>query len=321
MPDTITPTHDAGTGMASTIDPAERLWRSVQSAHAAFNGEAERTEKADPLWEGPQFAVLSKAVQDAESALIDLRTTSRLGILRKLELLLNRGHDGDDERIVGALIRDLSADLRMPPPTTGRTRELKSAADAKPLPLGPAAMVSEIVKAARAGGADGAGWPFMVRALAPWFASYTVADAVHMLGMLRTIGNAVAPDDGEEDETDADVLGEICTLLERFACMARPSGPECVMARGRLMELVSTEDDEWGLAEEYRARLARRVHDDAKAMRSNLFRPETVGDASTRGAQTWLSWLSQVVQEAEGLDAAAALADGTYFDPDRLAAE
>jgi hypothetical protein len=73
-----------------------------------------------------------------------------------------------------------------------------------------------------------------VRALALLFKDYTAADAVTKLGMLRTVAEDTQPDvdDGlkNENRTGPDILVGVCWILDKFACCARASGPECVSA-------------------------------------------------------------------------------------------
>lgn len=119
MPDTLT-TFDAISTQASTIDPAEAFWRSIVTAHSAFDTQAQATEDTDPHWKSPIFESLSAATNAAEAALMDIATTTPLGILRKLELLASderlhlRDRDDAFTRIVGSLIRDLRRSLGMP---------------------------------------------------------------------------------------------------------------------------------------------------------------------------------------------------------------
>src|ERR1044071_7985959 len=119
MPDTFTPIA-AGFVQSSTIDPADALWRSVVTAHDAFNAQARATVDTDPGWESPIFQSLSEATRAAEASLMDLPTATPLGILRKLELLFERMNwkrmdvDEDERRIVGGIITDLRRHLGHP---------------------------------------------------------------------------------------------------------------------------------------------------------------------------------------------------------------
>lgn len=203
-------------------------------------------------------------------------------------------------------------------------------APATPIALSPAAIVRAIITAA---------WPFvgrdsgptlrqfdgvavptapdeptsphvaLVRALAPLFKDYTVADAVHMLGMLRTVATGTHPDVDEglknEDRTSDDILIGVCWILEKFASRARASGPECVSARARFLELVTEgEEDGWALGDLYEGALAKAVSEDVKAMRRGRFNPEPFGDGRSVGYSAWSSWLAYVVEHEEGLEAA-----------------
>ncbi len=74
----------------------------------------------------------------------------------------------------------------------------------------------------------------LVQILALLFKDFTVADAVHLLGMLGTIAKQTQPDvDDGEDRTGEDIVIGVCWILEKFASRARASGPECVSARAR----------------------------------------------------------------------------------------
>ena len=148
----------------------------------------------------------------------------------------------------------------------------------------------------------------LVRALAPLFKDYTVADAVHMLGMLRTVATGThAEVDDFDDRTSDDVLIGVCWLLEKFACCARASGPGCVSARARLLQLVTDQEDGWGLGDDYQSALSRSIAGDVKALRcGDVFDAEPFGDGSVRQDAVF-GWLFKVVQREEGLEAASQL--------------
>lgn len=120
MPDTLTPIDAATSAASAPTDLAEALWQISRTAHAAFSARADETEQTDPRWEGPEFAALSATITQAENALIDLRTTSPLAILRKLELMFEfhnwklRDLDDFERRVVGGIITDLRQQLGHP---------------------------------------------------------------------------------------------------------------------------------------------------------------------------------------------------------------
>ncbi|WP_170303898.1 hypothetical protein [Reyranella soli] len=108
----------------------------------------------------------------------------------------------------------------------------------------------------------------------------------------------------DEDGTAGDIVIGVCWLLEKFASRARASGPECVSARARFLELVTGDEDGWSLGDFYESALAKAVSEDVRAMRRVRFiNPEPFGDGRVVGRSAWDSWLAFVVERADGLDA------------------
>ncbi|WP_170303537.1 hypothetical protein [Reyranella soli] len=152
----------------------------------------------------------------------------------------------------------------------------------------------------------------LAKSLLPVFGNYTVADAVYMVGMLRTIGFEMQPDRGIDSEdgeplTADDLLHEVVWLLEHFICTADASNEECASARAVFMAKAQ-EDDAWKPADHFMAKLADCAMDDLRCLRRLMFGSgETFGSPFRSDRIEGQSWLFKVVRAEEGEETAFAL--------------
>jgi hypothetical protein len=143
----------------------------------------------------------------------------------------------------------------------------------------------------------------LARALYSFFAGYTVADAVMMLGMLRAVTGCGC---FRGRSRDFGALCSIAVLLEEFAAQGNASGPECVSARALLIEKSGEEDAEWDLGNSRPAALRQMMHDVAD-LRSGSFGCGSRFDDGPDCEGLW--WLYEVVKQHDGDDAARELMD------------
>jgi hypothetical protein len=142
----------------------------------------------------------------------------------------------------------------------------------------------------------------LARALSPHFRGYTVADAVMMLGMIRTVTGGQCFRGGDRNFS---ALCAIAVLLEEFAAQGNASGPECASARAMLIERAR-EGEEWDLGDSTAAALRQMVNDVAY-LRSGDFGRGSRFDDGPNCIGRW--WLHDVVETHEGDDAVRELMD------------
>jgi hypothetical protein len=142
----------------------------------------------------------------------------------------------------------------------------------------------------------------LARALYQFFGGYTVADAVMMLGMIRTV---TASSCMRGRDRDFGALCSIAVMLEEFAAQGNSSGPECASARALLIKKAGEEDD-WDIGNSSQAAMRQMIHDVADLRKGDFGFGSRFDDGPNCNG---LWWLYEVVKAHEGDEAARELMD------------
>lgn len=270
MPDTTIPfdtlsnqSIDGGGEPMLTGAQMRDLWSVYEAARDAYSeADEERT---------------GAAVSDAQLRTLAARTVDPEGNAIKLKIIAERADRSPG--LLGSIIEDLSLPRRAP-----------SLVD----------LAKTIADAARPHVEEGGGVTSradLVDALAPLIGHYTIADAVRMIGFLRT-ASAVFSEDGCDD-----ALFVVDSILEDFASLGEASDADSAAARAHLIE-KSSEDDAWDLGTANLQAATRHAASDMRTMQKGNFRTNCFGGTFVSDI-LMPGWLYHAIQNSEGNEASS----------------